>query len=151
MNLDTLRGMTAYVSQDATLFQASILDNIRWGRPEANDRQVKEAARRAKIHDFIDTLPEGYHTVIADGAQNISGGQRQRIALARAILKDAPILLLDEFTSALDPETERAIIDDLKAIFQGKTVLMIAHRPAALAIADEIIQMQNGQFRQVSR
>ncbi|MFR1760264.1 MAG: ATP-binding cassette domain-containing protein, partial [Christensenellaceae bacterium] len=138
------------VSQDATLFQASILDNIRWGRPGADMRQVEEAARRAKIHDFIGTLPEGYATILSDGAQNISGGQRQRIALARAILKDAPILLLDEFTSALDEDTERTMIDDLRPVFQGKTVLMIAHRPAALAVADRIVSLEKGRLSPVS-
>ncbi len=150
MTLEQLRAMTAYVSQDATLFQASILDNIRWGRPGADMRQVEEAARRAKIHDFIGTLPEGYATILSDGAQNISGGQRQRIALARAILKDAPILLLDEFTSALDEDTERTMIDDLRPVFQGKTVLMIAHRPAALAVADRIVSLEKGRLSPVS-
>ncbi len=146
ITLDTLREMTAYVSQDATLFQATLLDNIRWGRPEADASQVEEAARQAKIHDFIQTLPEGYDTVLSDGAQNISGGQRQRIALARAILKNAPILLLDEFTSALDAETEKAIISDLKEIFRGKTVLLIAHRPASLSVADRVIRLEKGKF-----
>ena len=133
------------------MFNRSALENIRYGRPDASDEEVFDAARRASAHDFIHDLRdhrgrEGYDARLGERGVKLSGGQRQRIALARAILKDAPVLVLDEATSALDSEVEAEIQDALDVVMQGKTVIAIAHRLSTIAQMDRIIVMEQGRI-----
>jgi ATP-binding cassette subfamily B protein len=136
----------ALVPQEPTIFAASVLENIRYGRPEAPEEEVREAARLASADGFIRALPQGYRTVIGERGVTLSGGQRQRIAIARAILKDAPILLLDEATSALDAESERKVQGALDRLMEGRTTLVIAHRLATVRSADRILVMDHGRI-----
>ena len=145
VTLASLRDAVALVSQDVVLFDDTVRANIRYGRPEADDAAVEEAARAAGATDFIAALPEGYETVVGERGQSLSGGQRQRIAIARALLKDAPILLLDEATSALDAETERQVQAALECLKQGRTTLVIAHRLSTVAAADQICVVDQGR------
>lgn len=140
----SLRQAIAVIPQDTSLFHRSLMDNIRYGRLDATDAEVAAAAKRAHAHDFIIELEQGYETLVGERGVRLSGGQRQRIAIARAILKDAPILVLDEATSALDSESEKLIQDSLKDLMQGKTVLAIAHRLSTIAHLDRLIVMQDG-------
>jgi ATP-binding cassette subfamily B protein len=149
--LATLRGAIAVVFQDAGLFNRSIAENIRVGRPEASDAEVERAARAAEAHDFIAAKPGGYGFVIGEGGQSLSGGERQRIAIARAILKDAPILILDEATSALDVETEARIKRALDRLRRGKTTFIIAHRLSTVVNADRILALDGGRIVEVGR
>jgi glucan exporter ATP-binding protein len=144
--LASLRGNVAVVFQDAGLFNRSIGENIRVGRPGATDAEVEDAARRAEALDFIAAKPGGFGFVIGERGAALSGGERQRIAIARAILKDAPILILDEATSALDNETEARIKRALDALRRGRTTLVIAHRLSTVADADLILVMQRGRI-----
>ena len=133
------------------MFNRSALENIRYGRPEATEAEVHEAARRAEAHDFILTLRdfrgrEGYDAHLGERGVKLSGGQRQRIALARVILKDAPVLVLDEATSALDSEVEAAIQDTLDVVMEGKTVIAIAHRLSTIARMDRIVVLDEGHI-----
>lgn len=148
MSLDTLRAHTATVPQDAVIFSASAMDNIRYGRPSATDEEVIAATRAAFAHDFLTALPEGYGTFLGERGVRLSGGQRQRIAIARAMLKNPPLLLLDEATSALDAESERMVQAALDTAMQrntGKrTTLVIAHRLATVQNADRIVVLENG-------
>lgn len=146
VTLASLRAAVALVSQDVVLFDDTVRANIRYGRPEADDAAVEEAARAAGAHDFIQALHEGYDTVVGERGQSLSGGQRQRIAIARALLKDAPILLLDEATSALDAETERQVQTALDRLKQGRTTLVIAHRLSTVASADQICVVDQGRI-----
>src|SRR5262249_40094907 len=139
LTLTSLRHQIAVVFQDAGVFNRSIAENIRIGRPEAADAEVEEAARLAEAHDFILRKPGGYQFVIGERGPSLSGGERQRIAIARAILKDAPILILDEATSALDVETEGRIKRALDRLRQGRTTFIIAHRLSTVAGADNIL------------
>jgi ATP-binding cassette subfamily B protein len=134
------------VPQEPMLFHRSIMENIRYGRPEATDEEVFAAAKAAHCHEFINRLPEGYATIAGERGLKLSGGERQRISIARAILRDAPILVLDEATSSLDSESERYIQDALTHIMPGKTVIVVAHRLSTIANADEIIVMQKGEI-----
>ena len=133
--------------QDPAIFSASIADNIRYGRPEAGDAEVRHAAERAAALAFIDALPDGAETAVGERGVMLSGGQRQRIAIARAILKDAPVLLLDEATSALDAENETLVQAALDQLMAGRTTLVIAHRLATVATADRILVMDQGPHR----
>ena len=142
----SLRQSIAVVFQDAGLFNRSIGENIRIGRPEASDGEVEHAARLAEAHDFIMAKPGGYGFVIGERGASLSGGERQRIALARAILKDAPILILDEATSALDAETEAKIKRALDALRQGRTTFIIAHRLSTVANADTLLVLDHGRI-----
>jgi ATP-binding cassette subfamily B protein len=142
----SLRNHIAVIPQDTSLFHRSLMDNIRYGRLEASDAEVFEAAKKAHAHGFISDLPDSYATLVGERGVKLSGGQRQRIAIARAILKDAPILILDEATSALDSESEKAIQDSLKTLMEGKTVIAIAHRLSTIAHLDRIIVMDNGKI-----
>jgi ATP-binding cassette subfamily B protein len=142
--LDELRGHMALVSQDTYLFNTTVRDNLRLGRPEATDEELIEAARQANAHEFIVHLPEGYDTVIGERGVQLSGGQRQRLAIARAILKDAPILILDEATSHLDSENERLVHQALRRLMAGRTTLMIAHRLSTVREADVILVLDDG-------
>ena len=118
----------AYVSQDAYLFDGTIFENIRYGRPSATKEELISASRLANAHDFIMEQPNGYQTLVGERGAKLSGGQRQRIAIARALLKNAPILLLDEATSALDSESEQLVLDALNVLMKGRTTIAIAHR-----------------------
>ena len=145
MTLTSLRHNMAVVFQDAGLFNRSIAENIRIGRPEASDAEVEQAARLAEAHDFIARKPGGYAFVIGERGASLSGGERQRIAIARAILKDAPILILDEATSALDVETEARIKRALDRLRSGRTTFIIAHRLSTVANADRILVLDGGR------
>ena len=142
----SLRGHLAVVSQDVTLFDDSVINNIRYGRLSASDAEVHAAAEAAAADGFISALPAGYETIVGEHGVRLSGGQRQRIAIARAILKDAPILLLDEATSALDTESERQIQAALERLMVGRTTLVIAHRLSTVAHADVIHVFDHGQI-----
>jgi ATP-binding cassette subfamily B protein len=144
--LNSLRHSIAVVFQDAGLFNRSIAENIRIGRPEASDADVEEAARLAEAHDFIARKPGGYQFVIGERGASLSGGERQRIAIARAILKNAPILILDEATSALDVETESRIKRALDRLRRGRTTFIIAHRLSTVADADTILVLDRGRI-----
>jgi ABC-type multidrug transport system fused ATPase/permease subunit len=132
------------VPQEPMLFHRSIMENIRYGRPEATDDEVFAAAKAAHCHEFINRLPEGYATIAGERGLKLSGGERQRISIARAILRDAPILVLDEATSSLDSESERYIQDALTHIMPGKTVIVIAHRLSTIMQMDRIVVLKHG-------
>ena len=142
---DSLHAAIGVVPQDTVLFNDSILYNIAYGRPDATRAEIEDAARGARIHDFIVSLPEGYDTAVGERGLKLSGGEKQRVGIARTLLKDPPILLLDEATSALDSETEARIQSELKAMSRGRTVLTIAHRLSTIVDADEIVVLENGQ------
>jgi ATP-binding cassette, subfamily B, bacterial len=142
--LADLRKQFAIVLQETVLFSSTILENIAYGKPEASDEEIREAARRANAHDFIEALPNGYLTEVGERGMRLSGGERQRISIARAFLKDAPILLLDEPTSALDSATESAIVDAMHRLMANRTVFMIAHRMTTLARCDVRLELQDG-------
>ena len=141
----SLRNAIAYVSQQPYLFEGTIRDNIRYGRPDATDAEIEEAARHAYAHDFILAQPLGYDTPVGENGVTLSGGQRQRLSIARALVRNAPILLLDEATSALDTESEQAVQKALDEAMSGRTVVVIAHRLSTVVRADKIIVMQAGQ------
>jgi ATP-binding cassette subfamily B protein len=140
----SLRAAIGMVPQDTVLFNDTILYNIRYGRPEASDAQVREAARLAQIHDFIMTLPQGYDSLVGERGLKLSGGEKQRVAIARTILKSPPILMLDEATSALDSHTEKEIQDALERVARERTSLVIAHRLSTVVHADNIIVLDQG-------
>jgi ATP-binding cassette subfamily B protein len=142
---DSLRAAIAVVPQEVSLFHRSVLENIRYARPDATDEEVVAAARAAHCHDFIVELPGGYDTLVGERGIKLSGGQRQRLAIARAILKDAPIIILDEATSALDTEAEREVQQALNTLVRGRTVLAVAHRLSTVVSFDRIIVLVNGQ------
>jgi ATP-binding cassette subfamily B protein len=146
LGLQDLRQQIGIVPQDAVIFSTSALENIRYGQANASDEEVKAAARAAFAHDFIETLPEGYHTFLGERGVRLSGGQRQRIAIARAMLKNPPLLLLDEATSALDAESERMVQAALESAMQGRTTLVIAHRLATVQKADRIVVLDKGHI-----
>ncbi len=151
LRLQDLRGRIGLVPQDAVIFSTSALENIRYGRPEASDDEVRAAARGAFAEAFIEALPEGYGTFLGERGVRLSGGQRQRIAIARAMLKNPPLLLLDEATSALDAESERMVQAALERAMQGRTTLVIAHRLATVQKADRIIVLDHGQIVESGR
>ncbi len=141
IDIKSLRDNIAYVPQDTYLFQDTIRENIRFGNLKSSDTDVEEAAKLANAHDFILGLPDGYDTILQDGGKNLSGGERQRIALARAFLKNAPILLMDEATSALDNNNETEIQAAMKKLIHGKTALIVAHRDITIGFCDEKYQV----------
>lgn len=146
MGLSQLMDSIAFVSQHSFLFSDSIAANIALARADADEAAIMAAARAARAHDFIAALPDGYATMIGDGAHQLSGGQRQRIAIARAILKDAPIILLDEPTASLDAENEDAVHAALTALMRGRTVLLISHRLNTVVAADDVIVLDRGRI-----
>ncbi len=147
--LETLRGSIAVVPQDAVIFSASALENIRYGRPDATDAEVRAAAQAAFADEFIRALPEGYASFLGERGVRLSGGQRQRMAIARAMLKNAPVLLLDEATSALDAESERMVQAALEVAMQGRTTLVIAHRLATVQKANRIVVLEQGRMVEI--
>lgn len=145
-NRDALRKQLALVSQNVFLFPTTIEENIAYGNPKATQEAIVEACKKAEIHDFIMTLPEGYQTLVGERGAMLSGGQKQRISIARAILKNAPILLLDEPTSAIDVETEQLIQKAIHAVSEGRTCITIAHRLSTIADADRIMVLKQGNI-----
>ncbi len=141
---ESLHAAIGVVPQDTVLFNDTVFYNIAYGRPEASRAEVLEAAKAAKIHDFITSLPEGYDTAVGERGLKLSGGEKQRVGIARTLLKNPPILLLDEATSALDTETEAEIQSELQAMGEGRTVITIAHRLSTIAHADRIVVLENG-------
>ncbi|PSN08517.1 ABC transporter [filamentous cyanobacterium CCT1] len=148
LNLPDLRRCIGWVSQDVFLFHGTVAENIRYGSFDATREQVIQAAKLAEAHEFIEQLPQGYDTIVGERGQKLSGGQRQRLAIARAILKDPPILILDEATSAVDNETEAAIQKSLAKITQGRTTIAIAHRLSTIRQADCIYVMDRGAIEE---
>ena len=142
----SLREHISYVPQEPMLFHRSLRENIAYGKPGATDKEVRQAAKQANALDFIEDLPDGFDTLVGERGVKLSGGQRQRIAIARAILKDAPILILDEATSALDSESERLIQESLETLMKGRTSIVIAHRLSTIAKLDRIIVMDKGRI-----
>ena len=140
----SLRESIAYVQQEPMLFHRSLKENIAYGRPDATDAEIEAAAKQANAYDFIQSLPEKFDTLVGERGVKLSGGQRQRIAIARAILKDAPILVLDEATSALDSESEKLIQDAFEHLMHGRTSIVIAHRLSTIAKLDRILVLDSG-------
>jgi ATP-binding cassette subfamily B protein/subfamily B ATP-binding cassette protein MsbA len=149
VRMQDLRENVSLVLQDSFLFPTSIAENIAYGRPSASRQEIEAAAKLAKIHEFIQKLPEGYDTILAERGATLSGGERQRLSIARAILKDAPILILDEPTSSLDSETEHSILEALERLMTGRTTLIIAHRLSTVRDADRIVVLDDGQIVEV--
>ncbi|MCR4734135.1 MAG: ABC transporter ATP-binding protein/permease [Treponema sp.] len=145
---DDLLGQMSMVFQNVYLFNDTIANNIKFGKPTASQYEIEEAAKKACCHDFIMALPDGYETVIGEGGANLSGGERQRISIARAILKDAPIVILDEATSSVDPENEYELLQAINALKENKTLISIAHRMTTVKNADQIIVLDNGHIAQ---
>lgn len=139
MDPEFLRDQIGVVSQEPTLFALSILENIRYGCPDATKAQVEEAAKQANAHNFIENFPDGYDTILGERGVSVSGGQKQRIAIARAILKNPRVLILDEATSALDGESEYLVQQALSSLMEGRTVIVIAHRLSTVKDADQIL------------
>lgn len=146
LHLRTLREQIGIVTQEVILFHDTVANNLRYGAPEADDAALEQAARAANAHDFIAALPKGYDTVIGERGTRLSGGQRQRLAIARAILKDPPILILDEATSALDSESELAVQEAMERLMAGRTTLVIAHRLSTITGADKIVVLEAGRI-----
>jgi ABC-type multidrug transport system fused ATPase/permease subunit len=145
LRLAWLRQQVSVVLQDPILFSTSIAENIGFGLPGATHQQIEEAARRAQADEFIRKIPEGYNAMLGERGVNLSGGQRQRLSIARAFLKNAPILILDEPTSALDTHTEEALLVALKNLMAGRTTFVIAHRLSTIRAADVIVVLENGR------
>ena len=145
---DSVLEYISMVFQNVYLFHDSVENNIRFGRPEATREQVIAAAKRACCHDFILSLPDGYDTIIGEGGSTLSGGEKQRISIARAILKDAPIIILDEATSSVDPENEQALLSAIQELTKDKTLISIAHRLSTVRNADQIIVIDQGRIVQ---
>jgi subfamily B ATP-binding cassette protein MsbA len=146
LNLSSLRQQVGIVAQDTFLFNATVADNIRYGKPGATMEEVRRAAQAAMAEDFILRLPGGYDTITGERGTKLSGGQRQRIAIARALLKNAPILILDEATSHLDTESEVAVQRALANLMQNRTVIVIAHRLSTIRRADKIVVLDHGRI-----
>jgi ABC-type multidrug transport system fused ATPase/permease subunit len=140
----SLRAQIAIVLQDTLLFSTTVRENIAYGRPDATEEEIIEAARRAQADEFIRQMPQGYSSLVGERGGHLSVGQRQRIGIARAFLKNAPILLLDEPTSALDPSTEAAIMETIKELMRGRTTLIATHRLATIHNLDQIIVLDHG-------
>jgi ATP-binding cassette subfamily B protein len=149
LDLAELRGAIGLVSQDSVVFSADAMENIRYGRLDATDAEVVDAAKAADAHEFLSRLPDGYRTFLGERGVRLSGGQRQRIAIARALLRNPPLLLLDEATSALDAESERAVQAALERAMQSRTTIVIAHRLSTIVGADRIVVLDRGRIVEV--
>jgi ATP-binding cassette subfamily B protein IrtB len=143
---EELMSRISLVFQDVFLFDGTLRDNIRLGRPDATEAELREAARLARVEEIVARLPNGWDTRVGEGGSTLSGGERQRVSIARAILKDAPIVLLDEATAALDPENAAAVQDALSALAAGRTLLIIAHRLETVTTAEQILVLDGGQI-----
>jgi ABC-type multidrug transport system fused ATPase/permease subunit len=148
-SLTALRSAIAVVQQESFLFTGSVRDNIAYGRPNASDAEVREAAEIAFAHEFIERLPSGYDTLLGERGVDLSGGQRQRISIARAILRDPRVLILDEATSALDVESERSVQAALEQLMRNRTCFIIAHRLSTISSADRIVVLQGGRIVEI--
>jgi subfamily B ATP-binding cassette protein MsbA len=144
LTLDGLRSQIAFVLQDTALFYGSVRENIAYGRPDATEEEIIEAAKLANADEFISRMPHGYDTLVGERGLTLSGGQRQRIGIARAIVRNSPILILDEPTAALDPEAEVIVMDALEKLMAGRTVITIAHRLSTIRHCDKIIVLHEG-------
>jgi ATP-binding cassette subfamily B protein len=149
MTQHSLRSQIGVVFQDPHLFNDTVRANIAYGRPDASQAEIEAAARTAQAHDFIMTLPECYDTIVQERGTRLSVGQRQRIAIARALLMDPPILILDEATTALDTDSEQLIQRALKALLRGRTAFVIAHRLSTVRDADRIVVIRDGEITEV--
>jgi ATP-binding cassette subfamily B protein/subfamily B ATP-binding cassette protein MsbA len=147
--LDSLRQQISIVLQDVFLFYGTVRENLLFGRPNADEAEMIAAAKAANAHDFIADLPEGYDTIIGERGVKLSGGQKQRLSIARAILKDAPVLILDEATSSVDTETEQLIQQALERLMQGRTTIIIAHRLSTIRNADKIVVLEDKSIREI--
>jgi ATP-binding cassette subfamily B protein len=146
VSLTSLAATVGVVSQETYLFHASVRENLRFAKPGASDSEVEDAARTARIHDLIASLPEGYDTVVGERGYRFSGGERQRMAIARTVLRNPPVLVLDEATSALDTQTEYAIQAELERLAEGRTTITIAHRLSTVRDADQIVVLDHGRI-----
>ena len=145
MKLSEIRKQISLVSQDVYLFHGTISENIAYGNDDFDIREIEEASLSAQLHEFVQTLPDGYQTVVGERGIRLSGGQRQRLSIARAIIKNSPVMIFDEATSSVDTETEREIQANLASITKGKTALVIAHRLSTIRHADRIIVIRDGK------
>jgi ATP-binding cassette subfamily B protein len=145
LSFDALRGTVGVVSQETYLFHGTVRDNLRFAKPSATDEELEQAARAAQIHDHLASLPEGYDTVVGERGYRFSGGEKQRLAIARAVLRDPPVMVLDEATSALDVETERAVQEALEHLSRGRTTIAIAHRLSTIRDSDMILMLDEGR------
>ena len=149
LTFDSLADTVGVVSQETFLIHASVRENLRFAKPDASDEEIETAARTARIHDLVAALPAGYETVVGERGYRFSGGEKQRIAIARAILRNPPILVLDEATSALDARTERALHEGLELLAEGRTTIVIAHRLSTVRDADQIIVLERGRVVEI--
>jgi ATP-binding cassette subfamily B protein len=149
LTFESLAATVGVVSQETYLFHASVRENLRFAKPDASDEEVEEAARAAQIHELIATLPEGYDTVVGERGYRFSGGEKQRIAIARTILRNPPVLVLDEATSSLDTQTERLVQEALERLSEGRTTIAIAHRLSTVRDADQIVVLDRGRVVEV--
>ena len=149
LRLKSLRSHIGVVTQETYMFHASILENLRYARPDAAPEEVAQAARAAQIHDFITGLPDGYETIVGERGYRLSGGERQRLAIARALLKDPKILILDEATSSLDSTNEALIQSALDRLLVGRTSLIVAHRLATIRMANRIVVLEGGRIVEI--
>jgi len=144
--LDGLRSQIAFVLQDTVLFYGSVRENIAYGRPDATEEEIIEAAKLANAHEFISRMPHGYDTLVGERGITLSGGQRQRVGIARAVVRNSPILVLDEPTAALDTEAEKLVMEALEKLMEGRTVITIAHRLSTIADSDKIVVLHEGRI-----
>jgi subfamily B ATP-binding cassette protein MsbA len=142
--LDALRVQVGFVLQETVLFRGTIRENIAYGRPGATEEEIVAAAKVANADEFISRMPNGYDSMVGERGDTLSGGQRQRIGIARAVVRNSPIMILDEPTAALDTESERQVVEGLKQLMKGRTVIMIAHRLSTISDADKIIVLKDG-------
>ena len=149
LTFESLAATVGVVSQETYLFHATVRENLRFAKPEATDEEVEEAARAAQIHELIATLPEGYDTVVGERGYRFSGGEKQRMAIARTILRNPPVLVLDEATSSLDTQTERMVQDALERLSEGRTTIAIAHRLSTVEDADQIVVLDRGRVVEI--
>ena len=147
-SMNSLMNNFSFVFQTVYLFADTIENNIKFGRQDATHEEVVAAAKKACCHEFISQLPNGYDTVIGEGGSSLSGGQKQRISIARAIMKDAPVVILDEATANVDPENEKDLMDAIEALTKEKTIIMIAHRLKTVRYADQIVVVDKGRIAQ---
>ena len=151
VQLASLRRQVAIVLQEPFLFPMSVAENIAYGRPEATPEEIVAAAKAANAHDFVSALPDGYDTVVGERGATLSGGERQRLAVARALLKDAPILILDEPTSSLDSDSEALLLEALERLMAGRTTFIIAHRLSTVRNADRVVVLEQGRVVETGR
>jgi ATP-binding cassette subfamily B protein len=149
LTFGALARMVGVVSQETYLFHASVRENLRFAKPDASDAEIDAAAEAAQIHDLIASLPDGYDTVVGERGYRFSGGEKQRIAIARTILRNPPILVLDEATSSLDTETERQVQEALDRLAEGRTTIAIAHRLSTVYDADQIVVLDHGRVAEI--